>query len=360
MQTRRVFLPLATWLALMLFGSGLQALTCRDTFRPVLRQNILTLQKSIIASFRLYKHARTSKQHTAEGLKEFDRIMVVRKLDRAFAMFLHASSLRDLFIQNYDLTQYLLEPQVRSKEFIRYYEHAIAKALVSHPNGLEARAEVIRELGSGWVLDYSFRFFDELMGVDHVALEMREDAEGMRASKQDAQNLGLGSTHSNWFSNHSQIIHMLQEAHDRGIRRVVDLGSGTGRVGLLAAFLFPDMSFVGLDIYAPRIQAAQAAAERWGFQRRIQFRVQDLLDRKQAVPEADLYYIFGPTNDPEINNGVVNRLREVYDRRNFFVASTHPRTSSILLKKSWLQPRPQILLGGVDTFETIRSQNDSF
>lgn len=224
------------------------------------------------------------------------------------------------------------------------FRKAIRQVIYQHRADRKERAQVLTEI---FKKNYSSPFLDEILGLNQTDLEIAEDTE-MRNAKLEigqfnlshAHDIGLAATHDYWFSKHRQLVHELELITDLKATRIADLGSGTGRLGLIAGFLFPNINFIGLEIYEPRVAAAQAAAERFGFSNRIQFRVQDLLDKTKAFPVADYYYIYGPTNSTTINEAVVDRLGPIAKIKSFSVSSIHSNTIAHLRARSWLKEFP--------------------
>lgn len=220
-----------------------------------------------------------------------------------------------------------------------------AKSIYLHRANRDERASLIQWIIESYHFDFPFMdFMDSLIGLDTRKLEKEEARQlsnkdhwhekGISTNSKDG--IGLGQRHDFWFSAHSYLIRELKLAHDLNVKTIVDLGTGTGRLGLLAGFLYPEMKFIGLDLFGPRIKAGQAAAKRFGFSDRIQLKIQDLLDESKPLPVADYYYIYGPTNSDVINNQVVNRLRPIFAERLTFISSLHHVTTSILDGKPWL------------------------
>jgi hypothetical protein len=75
---------------------------------------------------------------------------------------------------------------------------------------------------------------------------------------------------------------------------LMDLGSGFGRVGLLAGLWRKDLRFTGYEFVLNRVSGSTRAAGRAGLSDRVSFQQQDLADRSFEIPEADAYYMYDP------------------------------------------------------------------
>lgn len=92
--------------------------------------------------------------------------------------------------------------------------------------------------------------------------------------------------------------------------RVIDLGSGYGRVGFVIGLLRPDIQFTGYEFVGHRVESAQSSAMRAGISDHVRFITQDLSDKEFVIPEAEVYYMYDPfTNDTY--HHVFQRLKEI-------------------------------------------------
>jgi SAM-dependent methyltransferase len=85
------------------------------------------------------------------------------------------------------------------------------------------------------------------------------------------------------------IVEGLLAAHGVAGKRVLDLGSGSGEVSLVAARL--GASVTGLDIVPAMVEIARREAERQGVAERVTFQVHDVVT--QPVPATDVAMMIG-------------------------------------------------------------------
>lgn len=76
--------------------------------------------------------------------------------------------------------------------------------------------------------------------------------------------------------------------------RLIDLGSGYGRMGLVAGALRPDVDFIGYEYVPHRVEVANQASHHLGSEASVKFATQDLSDLKFQIPVADVYYMYDP------------------------------------------------------------------
>lgn len=76
--------------------------------------------------------------------------------------------------------------------------------------------------------------------------------------------------------------------------RLIDLGSGYGRVGLVTGLWREDLNFTGYEYVGHRVEASRASAARAGIGDRVNFVEQDLSAKDFAIPSAEAYYMFDP------------------------------------------------------------------
>jgi hypothetical protein len=81
--------------------------------------------------------------------------------------------------------------------------------------------------------------------------------------------------------------------------RVVDLGSGLGRLGLVLHQLAPAVSFLGQEYVEARVAEANRAYARWGCRRARSERA-DLLSHSYVLPEAEVYFIYDYGSEEDV------------------------------------------------------------
>ena len=91
------------------------------------------------------------------------------------------------------------------------------------------------------------------------------------------------------FQRRTAIVKDLLAAHGVAGKRVLDLGSGSGEVSLVAARL--GASVTGLDIVPDMVELARGEAQRAGLADRAAFRVHDVVT--DPVPDADVTMMIG-------------------------------------------------------------------
>lgn len=95
-------------------------------------------------------------------------------------------------------------------------------------------------------------------------------------------------------SGYSTILLALHHLNLTSGQKVVDLGSGYGRVGLVCALLRPDVEFIGLEYVPHRVDNANEACRALNLQEGLSFEVQDLSLESFTIPTADVYYLYDP------------------------------------------------------------------
>lgn len=78
-------------------------------------------------------------------------------------------------------------------------------------------------------------------------------------------------------------------------QKVIDLGSGFGRMGFAVGLLRPNVIFVGYEYVAHRVDQGNDLAERADLPN-VSFVTQDLSNRDFKIPLANIYYMFDPFN----------------------------------------------------------------
>lgn len=95
-------------------------------------------------------------------------------------------------------------------------------------------------------------------------------------------------------SGYSTILLTLHFLNIKTGAKVIDLGSGYGRVGLVTTLIRPDINFIGYEYVPHRVEVSNQAAERLGLASKLQFFTQDLSQPNFDIPDADVYYLYDP------------------------------------------------------------------
>lgn len=121
-------------------------------------------------------------------------------------------------------------------------------------------------------------------------------------------------------SGYSTILLALHYGHVKEGARIIDLGSGYGRVGLVYALLRPDIEFIGYEYVPHRVDISNKASYELGLQERLQFITQDLSIASFIIPEADVYYLYDPFTE-ETYHFVLKKIIEISKKRNITVVT---------------------------------------
>ena len=128
---------------------------------------------------------------------------------------------------------------------------------------------------------------DEILGLDY-SLD-----KGASIKNYGGERLYVGSG-IGVQSGYSTILLALNHLNIGSGGRIVDLGSGYGRVGLVSALLRPDLDFIGYEYVPHRVQVANEACNTLGLTSHLGFKVQDLSHESFMIPEADVFYLYDP------------------------------------------------------------------
>lgn len=117
--------------------------------------------------------------------------------------------------------------------------------------------------------------------------------------------------------------------------RVVDLGSGVGRIPLTLGLLFPKVTFVGIEIMKERHEMAEKARRGLGLSN-VQFLCTNAA--KRGLPAADYYYFFNPFVGDTLRQ-VFRQLQNQSAHRAFRIAVAQIELPwNYIRKLKWLRP----------------------
>lgn len=152
----------------------------------------------------------------------------------------------------------------------------------------------------------SFDKIDELFNLDYqIDFEMKIDND---LKERLYQGSGVGVQ-----SGYSTILLALDKLKLKEGSRIVDLGSGYGRVGLVTSLLYPLINFIGYEYVAHRVNISNAASEFFDLDKNLIFIEQDLSIKSFNIPDAEVYYLYDPFTK-ETYKHVLKQIVEVSQR----------------------------------------------
>lgn len=161
-----------------------------------------------------------------------------------------------------------------------------------------------------------YRTFDSL---DEL-FKLNYDADhGMKTNLENTERLyegaGVGVQ-----SGYSTVLTALRYLAPAKGARIIDLGSGYGRVGLVVGLLRPDIDFIGYEYVPHRVDIACTSTENFGLQEHVHFYTQDLSLKAFQIPEADIYYMYDPFSEDTYGH-VLAQLVELSRHRKITIAT---------------------------------------
>lgn len=121
-------------------------------------------------------------------------------------------------------------------------------------------------------------------------------------------------------SGYSTLLTALRYLNPSQGSRLVDLGSGYGRLGLVIGLLRPDIDFLGYEFVKHRVEMATLSAENLSLQDHVHFYTQDLSLKEFHIPEAEIYYMYDPFSE-ETYQHVLRQLVEISHHKKITIAT---------------------------------------
>lgn len=117
--------------------------------------------------------------------------------------------------------------------------------------------------------------------------------------------------------------------------KVVDLGAGYGRLGLVLKLFYPEVEFLGFEYVIERVEAGNRVLQELDCKHASLFQ-QDLTRSEFKMPEADFYFIYDYGKVEHIRH-TLNQLDEMANRKTFKVVARGKGTRSLIEKEHpWL------------------------
>lgn len=134
-----------------------------------------------------------------------------------------------------------------------------------------------------------YRTFDDVDELFDLRYELDRDME-----KGDQKERLYPGSGANVQSGYSTILLALHHLDLQTGSKVIDLGSGFGKVGLVCSLLHPDVEFIGYEYVSHRVDVSNEASQFLDLGQNLQFITQDLSLPSFQLPVADVYYLYDP------------------------------------------------------------------
>lgn len=121
------------------------------------------------------------------------------------------------------------------------------------------------------------------------------------------------------------------------IKRVIDIGAGYGRVGLVLGSFFPEAQFLGIELVAQRVNEGNRIFKKFNLTN-CEIINQNVVEEVKKIPNADLYFIY----DFSVKTDIDIVLESVLEKRidPFYLVAHGDRVEFLMNKKyqkSWYQ-----------------------
>lgn len=115
-------------------------------------------------------------------------------------------------------------------------------------------------------------------------------------------------------SGYSTVSAVLDRLNLNSGDRIIDLGSGYGRVGLIVGLLRPDLKFLGYEYVRHRVDISRATTKKFALEDHVRFLEQDLSLKSFRIPEAEVYYLYDPFSE-DTYKYIVSQLVDLSRKR---------------------------------------------
>lgn len=185
-----------------------------------------------------------------------------------------------------------------------------------------------------------YRTFDRLDEIFNLNYEADNGNAGMMEAAENTERVYAGSG-VGVQSGYSTVLTALNQLNLKPGDRLVDLGSGYGRVGLVAGLVRDDIYFIGYEFVRHRVDIANQASQNMQLQDRVQFHTCDLSNRSFQIPDAEVYYLYDPFSE-ETYLYVLSQLVQISRRKKITIVTKGNARGQLLKvaqQEGWPAPR---------------------
>lgn len=132
-------------------------------------------------------------------------------------------------------------------------------------------------------------------------------------------------------TSYNDIFEALYLLKDFNIFKVVDIGAGYGRVGIVMNSVFPEARFIGFEILKQRVGEGNRLFEKLDLIN-CEILLEDVLEDDFVLPKAQIYFIYDFSEIEDISK-ILDELVSRIDEEDFFLVTRGDRINFLLERK---------------------------
>ena len=251
---------------------------------------------------------------------------------------------------------FLASKEEESKELSRLIEHCTSQVISHLKNRTKADQKQFLQASLAQMITYFlqeedaknqppsestflgprlYRTFDDL----DLVFELDYDLEKTQKPTKSPERLYIGSG-VGVQSGYSTILLAIHHLDLLGAQKVIDLGSGYGRVGLVFSLMRPDIAFRGYEYVSHRVEIANQSAQSLNLEKNLTFSQQDIAAKNFQIPLADVYYLYDPFTDATYDHVLAQILALSKKNQIRVITKGNARNRLLDLQKTqaWQEP----------------------
>ncbi len=192
----------------------------------------------------------------------------------------------------------------------------------------------------------TFDRLDEVFNLDYQA------DHGMKDPLENTERLYAGAG-VGVQSGYSTILTALSNLKLNSGDRLVDLGSGYGRVGLVAGLMHDHIHFTGYEFVQHRVDISTRASQNFNLSDRIKYYTCDLSKPDFKIPDAEVYYLYDPFSE-ETYLYILSQLVDISHRQKITIVTkgnARAKLLEIAAQENW-PPHLEFDSGNLCLFDT--------
>ena len=234
--------------------------------------------------------------------------------------------------------------QVEQKEFLTRCLSQMSELFLNEEKQQSSHCQ-----SEGHVGPRLYRAFDSLDDVFNLNYQLDRDMSFDHGTQERLyQGSGVGVQ-----SGYSTILLALHYLTLRPGDRIIDLGSGYGRVGLVFSLMRPDCHFIGYEYVPHRVEVCNNATKKLELSQSLSFHMQDLSSLDFVIPTAETYYLYDPFSKSTYEY-VLKQIVDISKSKSLTIVTkgnARDWLSQIADDNHW--PKPQIIdYGNLCLFKT--------
>ena len=175
------------------------------------------------------------------------------------------------------------------------------------------------------------QFLDQEFGFNISAVEQKLISNEKRGVYSGESRSWVGVSPHIFQTPYSEIYEFLLYFKNIDFNKVVDIGAGYGRIGIVLNALYPNCQFVGIEFVEDRVTEAQRVFNSLRLQN-AKMLSQNVISPHFVLPVSDIYFVYDFSDLRDLEN-LLRKFDILWDKQEFFIVVRGKALRSLIQNK---------------------------